>query len=102
MKNRGRYIVKLIAAFVAILMIVALFSGCVAEEKVIGIAWRTDTDSEFYTNVIEAVKQVGAKPVLLEQVVADYLSYDENGTTIIFFKPLDYLFYCDIMSLMRW
>ena len=52
------------------------------------LAWQikiTYTDSEFYTNVIETVKQVGAKPVLLEQVVADYLSYDENGTTIIFY-----------------
>ena len=39
------------------------------KEVRIGIAWRADTLSEFYTNVVRAVKEVGATPVLLAQVV---------------------------------
>ena len=73
---------KILAIVLAVVLCVGLFSGCEVEEKVIGIAWRSDTDSEFYTNVVEAVKKAGAKPVLLEQVVADYLSYDEKGNLI--------------------
>ena len=82
MKNKFGNKIKLIAVFIVAIMFVSLFSGCVAEEKVVGIAWRADTDSEFYTNIVEAVKKAGAKPVLLDQVVADYLSYDEKGNLI--------------------
>ena len=39
------------------------------KEVRIGIAWRADTLSEFYTNVVRAVKEVGGTPVLLAQVV---------------------------------
>ena len=82
MKQKIRSSIKLVAFFVAILMVVSLISltsGCAKEQKVIGIAWRADTDSEFYTNIVEAVKKAGAKPVLLGQVVAGYLTYDESG-----------------------
>ena len=57
-----------------------VFTGCtgkpLTDEVVIGIAWRGDTDSEFYTNIVAAVEEAGGKPVLLEQVKADYLTYD--------------------------
>ena len=36
--------------------------------KVIGIAWRADTDSEFYTNIVRAVEEAGGVPVLLEYI----------------------------------
>lgn len=39
-----------------------------AEVK-IGIAWRSDTTSEFYTNVVRAIKQAGGTPVLLKQAM---------------------------------
>ena len=82
MKQKIRSSIKLIALFVAILMVVLVISGCAVEEKVIGIAWRADTDSEFYTNIEAAIRRVGAKPVLLEQVVANYLTYDEVGKLV--------------------
>lgn len=44
----------------------------------IGIAWRSDTDSEFYTNTVLAVREAGAIPVLLDQVIDYDLEY-ENG-----------------------
>ena len=56
----------------ALLFAVSAFAGCADDEKVIGVAWREDVDSEFYTNIVAAVKEAGATPVLLKQVVADY------------------------------
>ena len=50
-----------------------------AGKKVIGIAWRADTDSEFFTNVCEAVEAAGAIWVLLDQVRSADLDYDEDG-----------------------
>jgi putative glutamine amidotransferase len=67
---------------VAILMVVSVIAGCAVKEKVIGIAWRADTDSEFYTNATEAIRKAGAKPVLLGQVFANYLTYDESGKLV--------------------
>ena len=50
-----------------------------ASGKVIGIAWRADTDSEFYTNIVTAIEEAGGVPVLLDQVCSADLSYDEEG-----------------------
>lgn len=44
----------------------------------IGIAWRADTDSEFYTNIVAAVKEAGGEPVLLEQVIDNDLEYEDG------------------------
>lgn len=62
------------------------------EEPVrIGIAWRADTTSEFYTNTVRALREAGAEPVLLSQVrmsdfgysspenSLDSAYFDENG-----------------------
>lgn len=45
----------------------------------IGIAWRADVDSEFYTNVVSAIESAGGSCVLLPQVKSADLSYDKNG-----------------------
>lgn len=74
-------------------MLLVLFSVCALiatgcteapldEEVVIGIAWRADLDSEFYTNVVAAIEKAGAKPVLLEQVKAEYLAYDDDNKLV--------------------
>ena len=44
----------------------------------IGISWRSDLDSEFYTNVVTAIKECGATPVLLPQVVCNDIAYQGN------------------------
>lgn len=41
----------------------------------IGISWRSDLESEFYTNVVTAIKECGATPVLLNQVVCNDIAY---------------------------
>lgn len=73
---------KFIALCVALLLFVSVFTGCVAEpiddKAVIGVAWRGDTDSEFYTNIVTAVKEAGGEAVLLDQVIAGYLAYDNK------------------------
>ena len=46
----------------------------------IGIAWRADTTSEFYTNVVRALREAGAEPVLLTQV--KMANFEYNGSTL--------------------
>ena len=46
---------------------------------VVGIAWRADTDSEFFTNVCRAVEAAGGEWVMLDQVFSADLSYDAEG-----------------------
>lgn len=47
-----------------------------ADEPItIGISWRSDLESEFYTNVVAAIKECGATPVLLNQVVCNDITY---------------------------
>ena len=49
------------------------------EKPVIGIAWRADTDSEFFTNICKAVEAAGGAWVLLDQVKSADLNYDGEG-----------------------
>lgn len=64
MKRFVRSGVKVMAVITVILIVMSVFSGCAVKGKVIGIAWRADTDSEFYTNIVEAVRKAGSEPVL--------------------------------------
>lgn len=50
-----------------------------SEKPVIGIAWRADTDSEFFTNICKAVEETGAAWVMLDQVQSADLDYDADG-----------------------
>jgi len=50
-----------------------------SEKPVVGIAWRADTDSEFFTNICKAVEAAGAAWVLLDQVKSADLNYDGEG-----------------------
>lgn len=45
----------------------------------IGISWRTDTTSEFYTNIVKVIKEAGGTPLLLPQVVSNRIPH-VNGT----------------------
>lgn len=49
------------------------------ETPVIGIAWRADTDSEFFTNICRAVEESGGTWTMLEQVRSADLEYDSKG-----------------------
>ena len=51
----------------------------------IGIAWRADVTSEFYTNVVRALKEAGAEPVLLPQVIFDDFILDSETLISMYF-----------------
>ncbi len=77
---------KALSLILAAVMILSMSAVCHAEvipfpqqEQVIGIAWRADTDSEFFTNVCRAVEEAGGKWVLLDQVMSPDFQYDEQG-----------------------
>ena len=60
-------------AIVAIVCGLTTFQNCgkhkgTTDEVLIGIAWRADTESEFYTNVVRAIEEAGGIPVMLDQV----------------------------------
>ena len=50
-------------------------------DPVIGISWRTDTDSEFLTNVEATLSDLGIKYVRLGQVVDSLLPYSDGSLT---------------------
>ena len=60
-------------------------------KAVIGIAWRADTDSEFYTNVCVALQEAGAEAVLLEMVVDEDLEYEDGRIAGCGVNENDYL-----------
>ena len=74
---------------IALILLLSLFpTGCEKTEAassqapVIGIAWRADTDSEFFTNVCRAVEAAGGTWVMLDQVRSPDFSYDEEGNLL--------------------
>ena len=67
--------------------------GNAAEEHqvTIGIAWCADTTSEFYANVVEAVREAGAIPVLMPQVVDYDIPYTDGMVSSECVDANDYL-----------
>lgn len=72
-------------ALCSALFLLLLVSACSAEvtafpgTPVVGIAWRADTDSEFFTNICRAIEEAGGTWVMLDQVVSADLNYNEAG-----------------------
>ena len=66
----------------------------------IGIAWRADVSSEFYTNVVRALKEAGAEPVLLPQVKFDGINLDDASLLPLYINAYDYLLqeYADMIK----
>lgn len=46
---------------------------------VVGIAWRADTDSEFFTNICRSVEEAGGTWIMLDQVCLPDLPYTPEG-----------------------
>ena len=80
---------RLTTLILALLMIVGAWGVCATAEvvpfpeaPVVGIAWRADTDSEFFTNICRAVEEAGGTWVLLDQVTSADLTYDGAGNCL--------------------
>ena len=69
----------LLLGFVLLVSVCGVSLADSLEKPVVGIAWRTDTDSEFFTNVCRAVEAAGGEWVMLDQVLSSDLIYDEAG-----------------------
>jgi len=76
---------KIAILVLALILALTAFSAALAEgaafpeKPVIGIAWRADTDSEFFTNICRAVEAAGGEWVMLDQVFSSDLNYDGEG-----------------------
>ena len=77
---------KIACMVLTALMLATGLSAALAEvvpfpgAPVVGIAWRADTDSEFFTNICRAVEEAGGSWVMLDQVCSADLSYDGEGS----------------------
>jgi len=88
MKSNRKIIHVLISILVMISILLLVFgnrgnhsasSESVESDKVkVGIAWRADVDSEFYTNICTAIEEADGIPILLNQVIDYDLKYDNN------------------------
>jgi putative glutamine amidotransferase len=63
----------------ALSLLLCSLSSCGKNVKNVGIAWRADLDSEFYTNMVRAIKEVGGNPVLLKQSISSDVIYYSNN-----------------------
>ena len=76
---------KTVAVITMVIMLFGVFVPGQAENahfpaaSVIGIAWRADTDSEFFTNICKAIEAAGGTWVMLDQVKSADLNYDADG-----------------------
>ena len=76
---------KTVGMLLIFAVLMSVFSFSTAEvvdfpgTPVVGIAWRADTDSEFFTNICRAVEEAGGTWVMLDQVCSSDLDYDEAG-----------------------
>jgi len=68
---------------VALLAVMFVLCSCSKSEEpevvdpvCVGIAWRADINSEFYTNIVRTFKAAGIKTVMLPQVKATLFTYD--------------------------
>ena len=97
MTLQGKSTMKKTMCFIVLFALLAGICGtCCAEAAafpgapVIGIAWRADTDSEFFTGVCRAVEEAGGTWVLLDQVFSVPLVFemqvggvlDSHGITV--------------------
>ena len=76
---------KAVSFIITLALAVSLSAAAQAEvvpfsgKPVIGIAWRADPDSEFFTNICKAVEAAGGTWIMLDQVQSADLKYDGEG-----------------------
>lgn len=93
--------IRLLNLCIALFCLSFVFAGCEnskeatgssAEPKCrVGIAWRADTDSEFYTNIVRTVEEAGGEPILLDQVNTTSIPYKDGFVSSECISEHDYL-----------
>ena len=91
---------KTMRVLILLICSITLFFSCSDDEKPlpndglkIAIAWRADSDNEFYTNIVKTFQEAGIQVVMLNQVKAQYIQYDGNkvSSTCIDDEGIGYL-----------
>ena len=76
---REKRLLSVLAIFCLMVVSCSVAFAANAGKQVVGIAWRADTDSEFFTNICRAVEEAGGAWVMLPQVRSADLAYNEAG-----------------------
>ena len=76
---REKRLLSAVLVFCLIVISCSVSFAAGADKQVVGIAWRADTDSEFFTNICRAIEEAGGTWVMLPQVRSADLAYDEAG-----------------------
>ena len=85
---------RILCFMITVILLAALYPVSLAEtvpfpgNTVVGIAWRADTDSEFFTNICRAIEAAGGSWVMLDQVRSADLAYDQDGHLTEGVEPL--------------
>lgn len=88
MLNFKKKLCTILSIILSFVMLATIMTGCEnnnknnTEKPLIGISWRADTDSEFFVNVVEAIRVAGGIPVLLPQVMHKDLEYDRDNVLL--------------------
>ena len=66
--------------FIAVFFFTSCITGRSSDaEGVIGIAWRSDADSEFFTNIARTLEDLGIPYAIVDQVVDYSIPYEGNS-----------------------
>ena len=77
---------KALKKILLVFLVFALFISCATNKSVeragvIGIAWRSDADSEFYTNITKTLDDLNIPYVMVNQVVDYSLLYNDGNVS---------------------
>ena len=74
--------VKVISLLIVVLLLFAITPGISAEgadsRPVVGVAWRSNQESETFVAACKAIEAAGGRPVILGQVLSPDLVYENN------------------------
>ena len=88
MSNFKKKFCSISSIILSVVILSIILTSCASADKnktekpLIGISWRADTDSEFFVNVVEAIRVAGGIPVLLPQVMHQNLEYDRDNVLL--------------------
>ena len=74
--------IKVISLLIVVLLLFAITPGISAEgadsRPVVGVAWRSNQESETFVAACKAIEAAGGRPVILGQVLSADLVYENN------------------------
>lgn len=74
---------KIICIFITVILLlpVCTVNAQTSEAPLIGVAWRSDQNSETFVAACKAIEAAGGTPVILDQVISPDLTYEDGVLT---------------------